>query len=267
MQFLPFRQVIPQQPRVATTLPKHPGFQTDSHIRPIEVVVRMCRDSAAPISGGTRPDWFTKEATFRSMFLHKDDRTNITILYDGALTEDHWLRTYPVAIVEFQGGTDAASILFQFDYILRQNWSDETIVYSLEDDYVHRPGWPAILREGLATILHPTLSFDYVTLYDHLDKYTLGELYNDLTSKIGASASVHWRTIPSTTNTWASLLWTFRTDIAVFRAFQNQDNEKFKTLGRLGRTIGSCIPGWSTHVHSEWLAPCVDWAELCSDQK
>ena len=248
-------------------LPKHPGFRTDPLTRPIQVVLRMCSDSAGPTSGGSRPSWFSKESTFRSVFLTADEATTFTVLFDGVLPSDHWLRTYPVKVVEFQGGTDATSIVFQYDHILRQTWSDETIVYSLEDDYVHRPGWTTILREGLGPIVHPSLSFDYITLYDHSDKYLWADLYRDLTSKIGVTRSVHWRTVPSTTNTWAALAWTFRTDIEVFRAFRNQDNEKFKTLGRLGRTLGSCIPGWSTHVHSEWLAPCVDWSECVkSDQ-
>ena len=260
MQFLPFQRPRPQ-PR-AFVLPKHPGFRSDPMTRPIQVVLRMCPDSAGPTSGGERPGWFTKESTFRSVFLHKDDATSITVLYDGRLSSDHWLHAYPVTVVEVQGGTDAASILIQYDYILKQDWSDETILYSLEDDYVHRSGWTTVLREGLGPLLHPSLSFDYITLYDHRDKYTWKDLYHDLTSKVAATPSAHWRTVPSTTNTWASLLWTFRADIEVFRAFRNQDNEKFKTLGRLGRTVGSCMPGWSTHAHTEWLSPCVDWAEI-----
>lgn len=262
MEFLPFRRPLPPPNQLTYILhprPKHPGFVTDPMTRPIEVVIRMCNDGASPISGGGRPEWFSKESTFRSVFLHKDDRTNITVLFDGVLSHDHWIRKYPVKVVEFRGGSGDTSILFQIKYILEQPWSDETILYSLEDDYVHRPGWTTILREGLGKITHPTLSFDYVTLYDHMDKYDWAELYRDLTSKIGVTQSVHWRTVPSTTNTWASLLWTFRADVAIFNLFQNQDNEKFKTLTRLGRTVASCIPGWSTHVHPAWLAPCIDW--------
>lgn len=258
MEFLPFRR-RPAQPAIVYQLPSRPTFSSDPMTRTIEVVLRMCPDSNLPTSGGDRPTWFSKELAFRSVFLHKDERTNITVLFDGTLGSDHWLRKYPVNIVEFSGGSDEASILFQYAYIYRQHWSDDTILYSLEDDYVHRPGWPALLREGLGPMIHPTMSLDYVTLYDHLDKYEWAELYRDLTSKIGVTRSVHWRSVPSTTNTWAALLWTFRADRIIFDAFKNQDNEKFKTLTRLGRTVGSCIPGWSTHVHSAYMAPCFDW--------
>lgn len=258
MEFLPFRRRPIQQTVVHQFSPR-PNFSSDPMLRTIEVVLRMCPDSLLPTSGGDRPSWFSKEIAFRSVFLHKDDRTNITVLFDGTLAPDHWIRKYPVHVVEFNGGTDERSILFQYDYIYRQRWSDDTILYSLEDDYVHRPGWPTLIREGLGPITHPTMSIDYVTLYDHRDKYDYVELYRDLVSKIGVTRSVHWRSVPSTTNTWAALLWTFRTDRVIFDAFKNQDNEKFKTLTRLGRIVGSCIPGWSTHVHSSHMAPCFDW--------
>lgn len=265
MQFLPFHQPAPQPPNqlshVLQPRPKHPGFVSDPMTRPIEIVLRMCPDSASPTSGGGRPEWFSKESTFRSVFIHKDDRTNITVLFDGVLSADHWIRKYPVKVVEFSGGTDARSILFQLKYIMEQSWSDETILYSLEDDYVHRPNWPTILREGLGKITHPNLSFDYITLYDHMDKYEYAELYHDLTSKIGVTRSAHWRTVPSTTNTWAALMWTFRSDVAIFNMYQNLDHEKFKTLGRLGRTVASCIPGWSTHVYPTCMAPCIEWGD------
>lgn len=259
MEFLPFRRPRAAPTQVLDMRPKHPGFVSDPITRPIEVVLRMCSDTASPASGGGRPEWFSKESTFRSVFLHKDDRTNITVLFDGVLSRDHWIQKYPVKVVEFTGGTDAKSIMFQIKYILEQPWSDETILYSLEDDYLHRPGWTTILREGLGPIAHPTLSFDYITLYDHRDKYEWVELYRELVSKIGFTQSVHWRTVPSTTNTWAALMWTFRSDAAIFKMFQNQDNEKFKTLTRLGRTVASCIPSWSTHVHPAYMAPCIDW--------
>lgn len=258
MEFLPFRR--PRQNQVAYTLPSRPSFSTDHLSRTIEVVLRMCPDSTSQITGGGRPSWFSKELAFRSVFLHKDDSTNVTVLYDGDLAADHWLRAYPVNVISFNGGSGDSSILFQIQYILGRPWVDDTIVYVLEDDYIHRPGWPRLIREGLGEIVHPTLSFDYITLYDHQDKYDWAELYRDLTSKIGVTRSVHWRTVPSTTNTFACLFWTFRTDRVIFDAFKNQDNEKFKTLTKLGRTVASCIPAWSTHAHLGCVAPCFDWA-------
>ena len=55
---------------------------------------------------------------------------------------------------------------------------DQTIVYFLEDDYLHRAGWADILLEAF------TLDqADYVTLFDHQDKYT-APMYENLQSRI-----------------------------------------------------------------------------------
>lgn len=257
MEFLPFRRTA--RPALVYTLPVRPRISSDPMTRTIQVVLRMCPDSTSQISGGGRPDWFSKELAFRSVFLHKDDRTHITVLYDGEIGPEHWLRHYPVNVVPVQCGSGDSSILVQLKYSYDQSWPDDTIVYVLEDDYIHRPGWPTLLREGLGPLTHPTLSFDYVTLYDHLDKYDWAELYRDLTSKIAVTRSVHWRTVPSTTNTFACLAWTLRADRVLFELFKNQDNEKFKTLTRLGRVVASCIPAGSTHAHTGCVAPCIDW--------
>lgn len=226
----------------------------DPMTRRMEVVVRMCPDSREPISGNSsRPSWFSKEAAFRSMFLTKGPNVRVTVLFDGDPSE-HWITNYPVKVVPIQGGDGDKSFLCVLDYIRSQVYPDNTIVYCLEDDYPHRPGWDTVLREGLAPLTPEWIKFDYVTLYDHLDKYTW-PMYKDLTARLAISPSVHWRTVPSTTNTWCCLAKTLRKDFDVFWAFKNRDNDKFLTLGRQGRVIGSCIPGYSTHAHSEHISP------------
>jgi hypothetical protein len=234
----------------------------DPATRRIEVVMRMCPDSRVPQAGAaSRPDWFTKESAFRSVFLTRGRNVYFTVLFDGDPT-DHWIHSYPVTVVPIQGGTDAASILLLLRYIQSQHFPDNTLVYCLEDDYPHRPGWSEILREGFAT---QRIKFDYLTLYDHQDKYTY-DMYKHLTSQICVSPSVHWRTIPSTTNTWSAFAKTVREDFEIFWAYQNLDHDKFLTLGRRGRTIGSCLPGYSTHAHTEHLSPCVSWESVCQGQ-
>ena len=235
-------------------------FYDDPLTRRLEVVMRMCSDLRHVLSGdGTRPPWFTKERAFRSMFLTKGDNVYVTVLFDGDST-GHWINNYPVNVVPIEGGDGDSSFLALLDFIRSQSYPDNTIIYCLEDDYLHRPGWHRIVREGFMPLMPSTLRFDYITLYDHKDKYTY-DMYHDLTSKIGISASVHWRTVPSTTNTWITLSKTLKEDFEVFWTYRNQDHEKFLYLGRQGRTIGSCIPGYSTHAHVEHLSPFYDWSE------
>ena len=220
--------------------------------RPIEVILRMCSKSA--LSGdSTRPEGFSKELVFLNLMNTKDINTNITVLYDGNL-ENHWINNYNVKVLQFDGGNGDKSFMYQVNYIKDQNYTDDTIVYILEDDYLHKKGWPQILREGFGAIQPSTLKFDYITLYDHRDKYFY-DMYTYLVSKIGISESVHWRTIPSTTNTFAMLYSTFMNDYKIHDAFKNNDNDKFLYLGKAGRFIGSCMPAYSTHCHIRYISP------------
>lgn len=82
---------------------------------------------------------------------------------------------------------------------------DDDIFYFIEDDYLHLPDAPAAIEEGLRY-------FDYVTLYDHPDKYKLnGGPVNPYVKKNQFSESTEvviapnhlWRTSNSTTMTFA----------------------------------------------------------------
>jgi len=237
-------------------------------MQPIEVFIRMTVDSATPMSGGTRPSWFSKEVCFQSVWNYKDDYTRITVLFDGDIPENHWIFNYctqektdtgpPLHIVNMNAGSGHASLLLQLAYATSQSLDDNTIVYILEDDYLHCPDWPKILREGLTTShMQPAIPFDYITLYDHRDKYTL-KMYEGLVSQIAFTESCHWRTIPSTTDTFACRFKTLKTDAPITAHFYNADHERFLYLGRHhGRRIGSCIPAYSTHAHSDFISPCM----------
>jgi len=219
---------------------------------PIEIIMRMCSKSS--LSGdNTRPDGFSKELVFMNLMNTKDANTNITVLYDGNLT-NHWVNKYDVKVIQLDGGSGDTSFINQISYIKDQNYAQDTIIYILEDDYLHKKGWPQILREGFKTHYPNILKFDYITLYDHKDKYFY-DMYKTLQSKITLSESVHWRTIPSTTNTFAMLYSTFMYDYNIHCAFKNSDNEKFLYLGKAGRLIGSCMPGYSTHCHNSYMSP------------
>lgn len=225
----------------------------------IEVILRMCPDNSSSLSGNSsRPPNFSKEEVFRNLLETKDAATNITILFDGD-HRNHWVSKYPsVRVVQSTGGNGDESFKSQIMYIKFANFNENTIIYVLEDDYLHKEGWSKILREGLGDLQPSFLKFDYVTLYDHKDKYTY-PMYNALVSKIAISDSIHWRTVPSTTNTFAMYYKTFLEDFDIHYSFLNSDHEKFLELGRNKRLLGSCMPGYSTHCHKDYLSPCISW--------
>jgi hypothetical protein len=130
----------------------------------------------------------------------------------------------------------------------------------VEDDYLHRPGWIEVLKEGFS------LPADYVTLYDHRDKYFY-PMYRTLDARLFVTKSCHWRTTPSTTNTFAARFGTLMQDLALQRRFSKgrsitEDHRKFCTLGKKGRVLISPLPGWSTHVEPNYASPCIDWNQF-----
>ena len=133
----------------------------------------------------------------------------------------------------------------------------DTILYFVEDDYLHRTGWLDVLFEGMQVA-------DYATLYDHNDKY---RLYPNLQSRVFATQTCHWRTTPSTTNTFALRTKTLLRDLAIHRQFSQDravsaDHEKFCKLQTRGTMLISSLPGWATHCEPEFASPCVDWESL-----
>jgi glycosyltransferase involved in cell wall biosynthesis len=224
----------------------------------LKIFVRHCNTSSNSVNK-TRPEWFSRQKCWDNLKATSED-AEIIPMFDGTPTSDHFL--YGEKVISKQGGNDGRSFLNLVEYIYQQDYSDDTLIYILEDDYLHRPGWVGILREGFDYI-----GVDYLTLYDHMDKYFL-PMYEDLQSKILATPTTHWRTIPSTTNTYACRFGTFKKHIAIHREYcdlvkgYTRDHDKFLRLWQEGSNLISCIPGYSTHCETEYLSPCVDWNKI-----
>lgn len=228
----------------------------------IHIFIRHCNVSTNS-HGKIRPDWFSREGCLKNLLsTTKEKEVKITAMFDGEPTKDHFLNSYDIPTVFASGGTDGHSFLNLVNYVYDQNIDDEDIVYFLEDDYMHVPGWVDIMKEGFTNI-----NAEYMTLYDHKDKYFL-PAYNNLTSKVIATPSVHWRTTPSTTNTYACRFKTFKKHILIHREYcdlekgYTRDHDKFLRLWQEGSNLISCIPGYSTHVETPYLSPVVDWEKI-----
>ena len=159
---------------------------------------------------------------------------------------------------QIRQGSDQGAFLELMKILEEIGFKSDQIIYIVENDYLHRPGWCEILLEGFE-------HGDYVTLYDHPDKYTD---YTDLQSKIFVTKSCHWRTIPSTTNTFAVKYGILMEDMELHKYYAEfgiqglaHDHTKFLDLGKKGRKIISSIPGYSTHCNN-YLSPCTDWQKI-----
>jgi hypothetical protein len=171
-----------------------------------------------------------------------------------------------ITIKEISAGGEGASIIQTLEYVDGSTIPDQDLVYFLENDYFHQPGW-------LSKVLHlfdSDIDRDYVTLYDHPDKY-YGEPFLDLQSKISHTGTQfqafnwvdhHWRTTPSA-------CWSFILEARVFRTDRDvlsagiPDYFMFQMLREERRRIVlSPIPGLSTHCLLGFNAPSVNWRGL-----
>ena len=121
---------------------------------------------------------------------------------------------------------------------------DDELVYFCEDDYLHLGSAPTLLEEGIKRA-------DYVTLYDHPDKYS--RYYNGGEySKVIRTASSHWRYTASTCMTFGTKVKKLREDKEIWDEFTSEthphDHHIFTKLGEKNRRLAVCIPGVACHV-------------------
>ncbi len=226
----------------------------------IEIFVRHCIFSEVS-EKKQRFSNFSKVKCFENFISTLDrDIANVTFFLDLAhgVLKDHFLSKTSEKIVPITEGSETGAFLRLLEYVENQNFKEDTIIYFLEDDYLHRKGYLNVMIEAFND-----LPIDYLTLYDHKDKYFFKQ-YENLKSKVFHTKSTHWRTTPSTTNTYAMRYKTLKRDMEIHRKYSlnrriSSDHEKFLELTEKGYILVSPIPGWSTHCEPKYASPCIDW--------
>jgi hypothetical protein len=174
----------------------------------------------------------------------------------------------PGHVIHVNIGHGAGTFNIALDIALK--YKDNDIVYFLENDYLHRPGAAKVLLEGFK------LGADYVTLYDHPDKFLpaykggnpLVEDGGEAT-KVLLSESTHWKFTNSTTMTFASTINNIARDESILRDYTKgqypEDFKMFIALRYVESSLISPIPGYSTHGETQWLSPLIDWEEIAKN--
>jgi hypothetical protein len=192
--------------------------------------------------------------------LRNSGESTITVVLDRQETDPiHFTQKVKgITLKQRPYGSDAASFRALLYLVLESEWSDDDIVCFLEDDYLVSKHWVSLVREGLDIS-------DYVTLYDHPDKYS--ELYRNIPCMLFKQAQRHWRTTPSTTNSYAMKVRTLKRDIAIhFKSCEGngitQDHGKFLELWANGFKLVSCIPSAWSHEEQGMAVPILQMDSL-----
>lgn len=201
-----------------------------------------------------KPAYVTPENCIRNFISNfcNGDTSELTIIADNCGDET-------VSMIRRVTGLDpirtslgnAGSFRFLLDEALKLE--DDTIIYSVEQDYLHRKGSRQALLEGLEIA-------DYVSLYDHIDKYMQQNLRPEY---ILRTNTTHWRTCISTTMTFAAKVGTLRKCESSIRKWTSgahpDDHRMFCELGSAGYTLISALPAFCSHGETAFLSPGVDW--------
>lgn len=216
----------------------------------MNIVLSLCEKSRS-----TYPKKPCLENLFEIFINH-----NIYILGDD-LSEEmmEYLKSYKVIVENKIRGKDKYMV-DKYNFCIN-NFSPEDIIYIVEDDYMHKPGSDILIEEGLEHA-------DYVTLYDHPDKYSYSEIpINPEIEGVGEQTIVfltknsHWKYTNSTTGTYAFKKQTMIEDYDVWmneviNNIWGYDYGGFIQLRNKNRKVASCIPGFSSHMgHPAYLSP------------
>ena len=235
--------------------------------KPIQVFNRHCGFSTVS-QYKQNPPWFSREKCFRNLVSTANpDLVDINIIFDNARGEygNHFLGQSNYTPHIITDGSEAGAFIKLLDHISSFGFEHNTIIYIVEDDYLHRPNWASVVIEG-TKIISERIGEGFGSLYDHPDKME-PSIYPQLYSQIFCSKTTHWRTTPSTTNTYFGQYSAFQDSMEIQKAFStgvsiSRDHDKFISLLQNGYGLITPVPGYSTHCVEGYLGTITDWSKL-----
>lgn len=228
-----------------------------------------------------RPAWFSYESCLANLFetLSKasDSKIFFTLVFDGSEFDyksdfsskliEAWSGQHQNFLIDLKlinAGSDKSSFaqtvaIAESDELVR----DEDLVYLLENDYLHIDKWVNALKILSAS----NIPWDYVSLYDHYDKYPFHpkfhKKYHKLQSMIYVTESNHWRSAPSTCGSFVTRGKTLREDEYFLKKFKDRKLQPILKLLK-NRLLVTALPGLSTHCMDGLLTPIVDWEKIAN---
>lgn len=210
-----------------------------------------------------RPQWFDYENCFKNLLTTTKDIPNITIhlVMDGD-ANSNWIHKYRdhYKLYETNGGSMEKVTHNVYNIARNLECNEDDLIYILENDYMHVSDWVS----KVLTLFNTYQGIDYVSLYDHRDKYFL-PMYDDLLSKIYITDNHHWRNTPSTCGSYIT------TKRVLLEDYDDQtgvtvpigDHHKWLYLNETkNRFVLTPLPGLSTHCMEGLLSPTINWEAI-----
>jgi hypothetical protein len=211
--------------------------------------------------GKNRPDWFSYEKSLNNILstIEGLDFIKFHLMFDGECNiVDSRIHHTEV----FKGGSDWASYCYTWNYAKALPLADDDYIYIAENDYAFIPGWPYKLKELIDTYD----DLDYITLYDHSDKYN-PLVYPNLHTYLYVTKTHHWRWVPNTTGSIIFSKRILNEDYDIHTS-NPSDFGRFEFLRNTkSRNVLSPVPSLATHCEVEHLAPTINWEKIIQNDR
>ena len=213
-----------------------------------------------------KPEYITKINCLKNALTHFDENDFILIA-DGISEEfkSEIKGVYGGKIERVNIGHGAGTFNIALNNI--EGLDVNEIVYFLEDDYLHKGDSQKVLESAFE------LGMDYVTLYDHPDKYLNpiegGNPYCEGRAeftRVYLGEYSHWKLTNSTTMTFAAKVSTLKENEEILRRNTSgthpNDFQMFIELRNNNQLLIIPIPGYATHGETAWLTPLTNWSKI-----
>ncbi|HVZ41189.1 MAG TPA: hypothetical protein VHI13_18055 [Candidatus Kapabacteria bacterium] len=222
-----------------------------------------------------RPSYYSKMLCLKSFlraFARVQHTASIVFFNDGPMPENRLaIERAWGEVVALAGIGNSPSYRVALSRAL--TLPEDAIVYFAEDDYLYTEA--ALERMLLAFEEIPRA--DYVTLFDHRDRYIRTDDSRRGYSRVFIGAGMHWRTVESTCMTFGARVSRLKRDAWIHRLGTAPRTPRDRHIWRLTlgekwflfkfpkRTLIAPIPSLATHMDPEGLGPNVDWERVARE--
>jgi hypothetical protein len=214
---------------------------------------------------------------------------NLTIVYDGdpantlteVLQDDYPYKVKCIDTKSYKGYSyepncmSSKSLCLVSEIIKNDNLPEDELIYILENDYLHLPGWceeVLDLYNNLDKYAFRDPKLHFANLYHHPDKMIFTNpnatnefgMYKDLESKIIATKYRYWRYVPSLCSSWLMSKYLFDNNYDLFN-HGFSDNTASNEFIKRGYYQISPIETLSTHCQLPWLSFYIDWEKVSNN--